>query len=71
MPYSAYIAAKNQLWPPRYSFLNSYPSAWDIQYHTRPRRSKEKRLAKAILNDKIDADEAIWPLSKKPHIYYW
>jgi hypothetical protein len=68
---SAYRDAISYIWPSQYSFLNNYPSAWDIQYHTRPRRAQEKHIARAILKGTIDPDEAIWPLSKKPHIYYW
>jgi hypothetical protein len=47
------------------------PAAWDIVMHTRPRRAAEKRLEKRILADAIDPDDTAWPLSKKPHTYFW
>lgn len=59
------------LWPPFTRRREDTPSSWNITHHTRPRRTKEKRISKAILNGIIDVDEVIWPLSKKPHIYYW
>lgn len=61
------------LWPTNtgYWWGNSYPRSWDIQYHTRPRRGREKAMERKVLSGRVDADEAVWPLSKKPHVYYW
>jgi hypothetical protein len=61
------------LWPTSggYWWSSSYPRSWDIQHHSRPRRAQERRLARLAVMDRIDFDEMIWPLSKKPHIYYW
>lgn len=61
----AYPALWNWLW------LHSWPVYWDIQHHRRPRRREEKNIAHAIVRDVIDPDCAIWPVSKKPHEYYW
>lgn len=58
-------------WPDEFSMMSNYPRSWDIQFHTRPRRAKEKLVERKIVTGKIDPDEAIFPLSKKPHIYYW
>lgn len=54
-----------------YSRMNSHPAWWDRLFHTRPRRAAEKRVAKAIQDGKVDGDEALWPLDKKPTLYYW
>lgn len=61
------------LWPTNtgYWWSSSYPRSWDIQYHNRPRRAKERKMAKLVTMGRVDYDEAIWPLSRKPHIYYW
>lgn len=47
------------------------PSHWNNQYHTRPRRAKERDLLRKVLKDEVDAEDTVWPLAKKPHIYYW
>ena len=59
------------IWPRWYNFSSSYPACWDRQYHTRPRRSKTRRLEWAIRHG-ADPDAVVWPLgNSKPHIYYW
>lgn len=63
---------KRIFWPSgAYHWYSTSPAWHDILHHSRPRRSKEKRLEKAILAGRIEADEAMWPLSKRPHIWYW
>lgn len=54
-----------------FSMMSSYPAWWDRIFHTKPRRAKERRIARAILIGHIDADNAAWPHQKRPHIYYW
>lgn len=54
-----------------FSMMNGAPRWHDIMHHTRPRRTREKRIARAIVAGRIDGEEAIWPLSRKPTIYYW
>jgi len=59
-------------WPARYQMISgTWPKWHDILYHNRPRRSREKRIEKAILAGRLDPIEAIWPVEKKPHIFYW
>lgn len=58
-------------WPSEFNRMGNTPSSWNICYHTRPRRAAEKRLAYAIRVGRVDPEEALWPVSKKPHIYYW
>ena len=52
-------------------WLRHWPRWWDIHYHTRPHRTRTRRLERLILKGVIDADNAAWPLRRKPHIYYW
>lgn len=52
-------------------WLNSWPRWWDVIYHRRPHRRKAMVITKAVLAGKIEAENASWPLSKKPHRYYW
>ncbi len=63
---------KRIFWPAGvWHWTRSYPRAWDIQQHTRPRRAREKQLARDIRDGRADPDNVAWPLQKKPHIYYW
>lgn len=61
------------LWPTNtgYFWASGEPRWWTILHHTRPRRAQERALARVALMDRADLDEMIWPLSRKPHIYYW
>jgi len=49
---------------------SGYPHWHDILFHTRPRRMAEKRCLNA-LRQGVDPEDLAWPLSKKPHEYYW
>lgn len=60
-----------RFWPDEFNMLANWPRAWDILHHTRPRRARDKRTTRGIRDGRIDPDEAIWSLEKKPHIYYW
>jgi hypothetical protein len=58
-------------WPEWYKWHGSMPRHWNLQHHTRPRRVRERVMQDKVRTGWVDAEEAIWPLSKKPHIYYW
>lgn len=60
-----YYQAKCQL-----NWLNQWPRRHDYIHHTRPHRTKTKRLEREVLNG-ADPDGVVWPLAKKPHHYYW
>ena len=48
------------------------PSEWNRLYHNAPKRRKNKRLCKKILDGYYDCDNISWPLgNSKPHVYYW
>lgn len=51
-------------------WLCRWPAWWDIVFHTRPQRRKEKELEKKVLSG-ADPDEIVWPVDKKPHHYFW
>lgn len=69
--WDAWRAMMDLAWPDEFNMMSNWPRSWDIVHHTRPRRAREKRLTKAIVAGKLDPDNVAWPLSKKPHIYYW
>ena len=47
------------------------PSYWNILFHTRPRRRREKKNCHQVLHG-ADADSMAWDLGNhKPHKYYW
>lgn len=46
------------------------PSRHNIVFHSRPRRRLDSKLARSIRSG-IDPDATLWPLSKRPHKYYW
>ena len=48
-----------------------YPRWHDILFHNRPRRAAEKRQERRVLLGMEDLENNNWPLSKKPHQYYW
>jgi hypothetical protein len=54
-----------------YRWLNNWPAWWDIVFHRRPHRRRAMETTRAVLLGKIDADNATWPVSKKPHNYFW
>lgn len=60
-------------WPNGSGKVSSYghPKWHDVLYHNRPRRRKEAELLRAVLKGAVHHDEALWPLSRRPHCYYW
>lgn len=53
-----------------HAWIRNYPRHHDKVFHTRPRRRAEQRLERAVVKG-ADPDEINWPVSRKPHIYYW
>ena len=53
------------------NWSNGCPKWWNKLFHIRPRRQKERVGCRKItfLGDYEDSPE--FPLSKKPHSYYW
>ena len=56
---------------PGWDWMGSWPRWWDIVFHRRPHRRRAAEVTRAVVLDKLDADNAVWPVSKKPHNYYW
>lgn len=54
-----------------WNWTGCWPRWWDIVFHTRPTRRRTNAMVRAIYLGQLDADEAAWPLPKKPHRYYW
>jgi hypothetical protein len=52
-------------------WLGSWPASWDILHHRRPRRRIEAATAAAIVRGDLDPETAVWPLNKRPHVYWW
>ena len=52
------------------AWMCAWPAWHDIIYHRRPHRRETAQLVRAALMG-ADLDEIAWPLSKKPHHYYW
>lgn len=47
------------------------PSHWNIIFHTRPKRRRDKSNCHKILSG-CEPDGLIWDLgNRKPHVYYW
>ena len=52
-------------------FPHGSPSHWDILFHTRPRRRRDKSGERNILKGK-DSKTCLWDTANhKPHKYYW
>lgn len=69
--YMRQIEERRRLWPEWYCWYGSEPRWHTIMHHTRPRRAKERALARLATMDRIDLDNATWPLGRRPLIYYW
>lgn len=55
----------------RTHFFNHWPAWWDIMFHRRPERRRAAAVTAKVRRGEIDADQAAWPVGKKPHQYYW
>lgn len=53
-----------------FNWLRSWPRDHDLTCHTRPRRRKTRALEILALRH-TDPEELIWPLARKPHVYFW
>lgn len=52
-------------------WLQSTPSSWRRQMMTRPQRQEVRRLVTRTMK-LVDYEHApLFPLPKKPHVYYW
>ena len=51
--------------------MGSWPRAHDVTYHRRPQRRRAKEVTRQVFKGVVDADNAAWPVGKKPHVYYW
>lgn len=69
--YLRYHSARSRLWPDEFNMMSNWPRWHDILFHNRPRRRDERRLARLIQFDRLDAEATVWPAEKKPHSYYW
>ena len=60
-------------WPEPWghTWLNTWPRAHDILYHNRPRRRAEKLCEFHVKRGVVDLEDFTWPLSRKPHKYFW
>ena len=55
-----------------WNWISSWPAWHDLVFNTRPKRRLNRALERAVLMDRVDADDCPWPLgSCKPHRYYW
>jgi hypothetical protein len=63
--------AKSRKFGDDWRWLQSTPSSWTRQMMTRPQRQEVQRLIKRT-TQLVDYDDApLFPLPKKPHVYYW
>jgi hypothetical protein len=53
------------------AFPSGTPAHWNILYHTRPRRRRDKNGERSLLKGS-DSDAYLWDQAdRKPHKYYW
>jgi hypothetical protein len=65
-----YLKRKFAGTPLEWKWWQGSPSSHDIIFHHRPRRVQERLLVRKIMNGE-DPEDLLWPLAKKPHIWYW
>lgn len=58
---------------PRPAFYNTFknPGWFNREYHNRPNRKEARRLCRDIVRGDREADAVLFPVDKKPNIYYW
>jgi hypothetical protein len=54
-----------------YTDYSGAPSWWARLYMNRPARRKQNGLLHTALKLYLDSDELVFPLSRKPFVYYW
>lgn len=54
-----------------YNYMGHWPASHDRVFHNKPHRARAKAVEKAVTSGEVDPDEALWPLVRKPHNYYW
>jgi hypothetical protein len=61
--------AKQRKFGSIWHWYQSTPSAWNREFHTKPKRAENRRLIHRTLRGD---HEQVWPLGNhKPHVYYW
>ena len=66
----SYLSHRLGLAPEDVRWMENWPRWHDKIFHTTPRRHKESMACRSILKG-MDPDTILWPLDRKPHIYYW
>jgi|SRR5882724_6140055 len=61
---------REHYWPDQFRGRGTAPRAHDIMHHNRPRRHAERELAGKVVRGDVEMDVALWPLSKRPKIYW-
>jgi hypothetical protein len=62
---------KRELFGDNWGWLSATPGWWTRAIMTRPQRAKTRQLLGKVKH-LDDLEEApLFPLAKKPHIYYW
>lgn len=54
----------------RYGWRRNWPRWHDVVFHTRPRRRRTRACVVLVMQG-TDPDLILWPIEKKPHVYYW
>jgi hypothetical protein len=63
--------AKGRTFGNNWRWLHATPSWWTRQMMTRPQRQEVRRLVKHTMGLADYEDAPLFPLAKKPHVYYW
>lgn len=51
-------------------WMSQWPRWHDIVFHTRPQRRRTREAVVLVMQGR-DPDTILWPVEKKPHIFYW
>jgi len=72
LEYKWFLGRRILIWPKELrSFYGRSPAKWNRSFHSRPHRARERRVARQVVTGAVDADEALWPVLRKPTIYFW
>lgn len=63
--------AKERVFGSRWRWIHQTPSWWVREMMTKPQRARTRNLLKKVERMKDLEDPPLFPLARKPHVYYW
>ena len=65
------LKAKKRRFGKNWRWLQQTPGWWVNEFMTTPQRAETRDLLRRVLKLRDPEDAPLFPLAKKPHLYYW